>query len=73
MFDVVFHFGLLLTQTSLGSPLDGWATKKTVQKRPLLQPMFFFFQKQCFLLYNRSKGKRNSCLVIVVYLQGIIV
>lgn len=51
--DVVFHFGLLLTQTSLGSPLDAWATKTA----PLSQSVLLFFRSKVFSFIIEVKKK----------------
>lgn len=80
VFDVVFHFGLVLTQTSLGSPLDARATKNTLQKLPLSQSSFSLYLEAMFSLFimevqkKEKKGSAHSCPVVVfVFLQGVIV
>lgn len=73
VFDVVFHFGLLLTQTSLGLPLDAcMGYKEDCTFFPVNAFPFFFSRSNVFYFIVRKRIlSTDSCTVIVVYLQGV--
>lgn len=57
LFDVVFHFGLLLSQTPLGSLWKPGLQRNTV---PRSQSTLVISEEPCFLLYNHNKDKGNG-------------
>lgn len=68
-----FIFGLLLTQTSLGLPLDAcMGYKEDCTFFPVNAFPFFFSRSNVFYFIVRKRIlSTDSCSVIVVYLQGV--
>lgn len=57
LFDVVFHFGFLLSQTPLGSLWKPGLQRNTV---PCSQSTLVISEEPCFLLHNHNKDKGNG-------------
>lgn len=67
VFDVVFHFWMLLTQTSLGTALDAWAYKEDSTKNFLFyNQCFFFFSSHAFLFIMDVKEKEMKVYTHIV-------